>query len=208
VRLPAAIAGTLTVLVLYLAVRRTLDPGLAILSAAVLAVSPWHIRMNRIGFRAVLPPLVVLLVMIAVERGRFSPMWFPVSGLAAGLAMHTYSAASLFVPPVEAAWTWRCRKELRRSPGFALGGTAIATVVTRPVLKMLVSPICTARPTLLLVDSPWLFVTNCASYFSPTFLSSAEAQIRGTVIPESPISTCWRWTHCGPGRRSCFGGPD
>ena len=170
VRLPAAIAGALTTLLLFCAVRMTVNQRLAVLSAAMLAISPWHILMSRIGFRAVLLPLLVLIAVVAAERGRARPGWFLVSGLAVGLSMHTYVAAALFVPPVAVAWIWRCRAELKRSLGIALASATVAGVVAAPVVMMWASPIGLARPSLLLVESPWQFVVNYASYFSPSFL--------------------------------------
>jgi hypothetical protein len=104
---------------------------LAVLSTALLAAGPWHIPISQTGFRDVLLPMMVMLAVIAAERRRSRHLWFLVIGVPAGLAMDTYSAAPLFVPPV-AAWIWRCRRELRYSPGFALGGTANAAAVTVP----------------------------------------------------------------------------
>ena len=170
VRLPAALAGTLTILLLFSAVRLTVEPRVAFLSAAVLAISPWHIVMSRVGFRAVLLPLLMLVAVVAAERGRARSHWFLISGLAVGLSMHTYVAAALFVPPVAAAWIWRCRNELKRSLGIGLASAAVAGAVAAPVVMMWVSPIGMARPSLLLVDSPWQFVVNYGSYFSPSFL--------------------------------------
>lgn len=170
VRLPAAVAGTLTVLLLFWAIRLTLDLRVAVLSAAVLAISPWHILISRIGFRVVLLPLLVLVAVSAAERGRTRPGWFLVSGLAFGLSMHSYIAAALFVPPVAAAWIWSCRAELRRSPVYAVGGAVLAVVIAVPVVLMWASPVGLARPSLLVVSDPWQFVVNYASYFSPSFL--------------------------------------
>ena len=136
VRLPAAIAGALTTLLLFCAVRMTVNQRLAVLSAAMLAISPWHILMSRIGFRAVLLPLLVLIAVVAAERGRARPGWFLVSGLAVGLSMHTYVAAALFVPPVRGHLDLALSGKLKQDLGIALASATVAGVVAAPVVMM------------------------------------------------------------------------
>ena len=59
IRLPAAIAGVLTVLGLYLLVAELFGDGAGLLAAFLLATSFWHINFSRIGFRAILAPLLL-----------------------------------------------------------------------------------------------------------------------------------------------------
>lgn len=64
VRFPAAVAGVLTVWGIYLLVAELFkerDEGyaIALLAAFLLAVSFWHINFSRIGFRAILAPLLL-----------------------------------------------------------------------------------------------------------------------------------------------------
>ena len=108
VRLPTAIVGVLTVLVTYLLARKlfeTEDSRLAqwtgLLAALFLAVSFWHLTLNRIGFRANYLPLAEVLCFFflwrAVESRR---VWdFILSGAFLGLSLHTYSSGR-FVPIV------------------------------------------------------------------------------------------------------------
>src|SRR5208337_3538781 len=59
IRLPAAVAGVLTVLGTYLLVAELFGDGPALLAAFLLATSFWHINFSRIGFRAILAPLLL-----------------------------------------------------------------------------------------------------------------------------------------------------
>ncbi|MFN2289834.1 MAG: glycosyltransferase family 39 protein [Anaerolineae bacterium] len=104
VRLPTAIVGILTVLVTCLMGRKLFakeDPSLAqwtgLLAALFLALSFWHVTLNRIGFRANYLPLVEVLCFFflwrAVESRRV--LDFALSGIFLGLSLHTYSASRL-----------------------------------------------------------------------------------------------------------------
>jgi 4-amino-4-deoxy-L-arabinose transferase-like glycosyltransferase len=57
IRLPAAVAGVLTVWGLYLLVAELFGNGPGLLASFLLATSFWHINFSRIGFRAILAPL-------------------------------------------------------------------------------------------------------------------------------------------------------
>ncbi len=57
VRLPAAVAGILTVCGLYFLVSRLFGYDVGLLAAFLLATSFWHINFSRIGYRVILSPL-------------------------------------------------------------------------------------------------------------------------------------------------------
>lgn len=107
-RLPTAMVGVLTVLCVYFLALELLNHEderrsrwIAILSSLFLALSFWHVVLNRIGFRANYLPLVEVLCFLflfrALRRGR--PRDFALSGFFLGLSLYTYSAARL-VPVV------------------------------------------------------------------------------------------------------------
>jgi len=81
------------------------DPRLAqwtgLLAALFLAISFWHLTLNRIGFRANYLPLAEVLCFFffwrAVETRR--ALDFVLSGIFLGLSLHTYSSGR-FVPIV------------------------------------------------------------------------------------------------------------
>jgi len=63
VRVPAAVAGVLTVLGVYLLAAELFTGSIALLSAFLLATCFWHINFSRIGFRAILAPLCLTWAM-------------------------------------------------------------------------------------------------------------------------------------------------
>lgn len=116
-RLPDALLGVATVLLLYLWLRRQVNETVALLAAGVLAVDPWHIALCRTAHESGFTPFFLVLALLALHRagllpaeerlppseaaarqGRHCSWW----GFAAGfaLAMHTwaYPATRLFTP--------------------------------------------------------------------------------------------------------------
>lgn len=98
-RLTAAFIGLLTVAATYRLGREMLaDRRIALLAAALLAISFWHILFSRLGFRAISQPLLQALAVAALFRGLRSGRWpwLWLAGLLIGLTAYTYLAARLF----------------------------------------------------------------------------------------------------------------
>ncbi len=133
-RLSAALMGLATVAIAVWAVHELLHgqrdaDWVALLTAAFLATSFWHLILSRYGFRAVTQPLLQTLTVAALWRGlrpptpplRPSPSpqvwgegeglgvgkgglpWLLLAGLFCGLTAYTYLAARVFPIPLAAA---------------------------------------------------------------------------------------------------------
>lgn len=115
IRLPSALAGTLTVLVAYLLVgklfmagkKRTKDDGvevIALVSAFLLAVSPWHVQFSRAGFEANLAffllTLGAWLFILGLRRGFFLPLATAVWAL----SLYAYHGERVLVPLLGLVW--------------------------------------------------------------------------------------------------------
>jgi 4-amino-4-deoxy-L-arabinose transferase-like glycosyltransferase len=107
IRLPAAIAGILTVLGLYLLAAELFDAETGLLSAFLLSTSVWHIIFSRIGFRAILAPLFLSWAFWLLLRAfrtnnenkslASSSIYALVAGLVYGLGFHSYIAYRISV---------------------------------------------------------------------------------------------------------------
>ena len=98
-RLAAAFIGLITIAVTYWLGREMgLSRQVALLAAALLAVSFWHLLFSRLGFRAISQPLLQALTAAALFRGvrREKWLWLVVAGIFLGLTAYTYLAARLF----------------------------------------------------------------------------------------------------------------
>ena len=98
-RLAAAFFGLLTVAVTYWLGRELLaDRRMAVVAAALMAVSFWHLLLSRLGFRAITQPLIQGLAVAALFRGLHHGRrrWLVAGGFFLGLTAYTYLAARLF----------------------------------------------------------------------------------------------------------------
>lgn len=139
IRLPAALAGVLLVLAIFLVGRRALGMGGALLAAGAAASVPWLLHLNRIGFRAnLLPTLLTLwvwLLLRALQTNRWRD-WFA-AGVLLGLTAHTYLAAR-FVPILLLlflAYLARWHRETLRHALPGIGGmVTVAALIVLPLL--------------------------------------------------------------------------
>lgn len=110
-RLPGALAGVVAVALIYYLLRRRYGDPIALTAAAFLAVSPWHMHLNRLAIEAGTCPTLVLggLTLLSAagpfadedgpNRGRWRQLALLLaSGAALGLATWTYHAMRVFVP--------------------------------------------------------------------------------------------------------------
>ena len=100
---PAAVAGVLTVIGLYLLARQLFEKNaelIALLSAFFLATSFWHVNFSRIGFRAILVPLFLVYAFYFFVKGfrNKKNIWQVPAGIFFGAGFYTYISFRLAVP--------------------------------------------------------------------------------------------------------------
>ncbi|HRU54768.1 MAG TPA: glycosyltransferase family 39 protein [Candidatus Sumerlaeia bacterium] len=100
IRLPAALAGTATILMLYLLVFAwTGSASAALFSAGFLAVSPWHIIFSRWAAQGIFVPLCIATALFFFQIGiNHKPRHLILSALFFAIAFYTYEVARIFVP--------------------------------------------------------------------------------------------------------------
>ena len=143
-RLPAAIAGVLTVWLVYLAASRIMDRRGAMLALLFVALSPIHIQYSRQAHQGVcLVPFFVILIVWLVLRaidavgrqGQRAWISWALAGLAVGVSTNAYAGQrvtalllTLFVPIV-IAWTMRSHDRSWRAVCGAVAMFALAVGV-------------------------------------------------------------------------------
>lgn len=95
-RLPSAVIGILAIVAVYLLARRlTKKESVALMSALLLTVSPWHISLSRGAFEANLTsfflPLGIWAWLVSIEKPKYSWVW----GLILGLNLFSYHSARI-----------------------------------------------------------------------------------------------------------------
>jgi 4-amino-4-deoxy-L-arabinose transferase-like glycosyltransferase len=109
VRLPNAIAGVLAIVVVYFLVKKLIEElggtqfqlnpkAIALISAFLLAISPWHVMMSRGAFEANLTTLFLPLGLLLLVLGLKKPKYLYLGAIILGINMFTYHAAKLVTP--------------------------------------------------------------------------------------------------------------
>lgn len=107
-RLPSAVGGILTVLLIYFVGARLFGGATGLAAAAMLAVNPWHVQMSHLGLEAALSPLLIMVSLAAFlwahmpldddrQRGP-RPAVAALAGATAGICCYGYWAVRLFLP--------------------------------------------------------------------------------------------------------------
>lgn len=143
IRLTSALVGIATVAVFLLVCLRLFDRRAAMLTAILLAVGKWHVIASRIGLRAILVPLWIVLVLWALEaavRNRTLDRAI-IFGVVLGLGFYTYPA--FWVVPFCLVLVWMAsrrneattRNGQRSAWSLLLIGTAAALVTMLPLIR-------------------------------------------------------------------------
>lgn len=99
VRLPAAILGTLTILLVFILVNLLFkDRKTALIAAALTAFAPWDIQYSRMAFEAILLLALFLGGLICFFKGLTNPKWFILASILFSINLFTYNTAKLFEP--------------------------------------------------------------------------------------------------------------
>ncbi len=101
VRLPSAILGTLTVLLMYLLTYQLFkDKKTSLIAALLTAFVPWNIQYSRMAFEAIAMLVFFLGGLICFFKGLVKPKWLILSAILFSLSLFTYNTTKLFVPIV------------------------------------------------------------------------------------------------------------
>ena len=98
IRLPQLIVACLSIWVMYLLVRRTVNERAGLFAMFMLAICPWHIMMSRWGLESNLAPGFLLFGLYFFVAALDEPRLLPVSALMYGLSLYTYATVWIYVP--------------------------------------------------------------------------------------------------------------
>lgn len=141
VRLTSAFYGVLTVAALYLLAKRLFDDeAVALGSAAVLAILPWHIHYSRTGMgENVTFVFFLVLSLYLFYRGLERPKLWLLSGVSFAVTLYAYRSAWVTVPPLLIVLSVLYHRELWRQRRYAFAGFAIVALATLPIVWHLAS---------------------------------------------------------------------
>jgi len=183
-RLPSAIAGTLTVLfVMLVGYQLSKRWSVGLLAGLMLAVSPWHLDLSRVGHEAVWTPLLFLVGLYAflqaVERKR--PLWLFVAALAWVIDLYGYPIAKLFLPLMLVTLGCAYWKQLWSMRRWVLLATGCAALLLIPEFHLIITRFGDAgrlREISIFTNgfSPWWeqLLKNFVSYINPVGWVTAQ----------------------------------
>ncbi len=152
VRLPSAIAGTMTVLVVYLLVKELFKEaknysfgiwhlafGMPEIASLLLAISPWHIQLSRAGFEANIALFFITCGSFLVLRARTKHSLLYVCWIPFVLAMYTFNSARYFSPILGIGLITFIWKEIVLYRKQFIAGLIIGFILLLPIFPHLVS---------------------------------------------------------------------
>ena len=136
IRLPSAIFGILTVLAVFFLVRELFKKNnLALLTAFLLAISPWHIQFSRVAFEANVGVALNVFGILFFLKAFKKPWFLFLSFLMFGLSLHIYQSEKVFVPLLIGILVYSFKKEfslIRKK--YIYISTIIFTIICLPLI--------------------------------------------------------------------------
>jgi 4-amino-4-deoxy-L-arabinose transferase-like glycosyltransferase len=188
-RLTAALVGTATVVLLFLLARALFDPPTALVAAAILALSPWHVCFSRWAQQGIFLPLLFTLAAWGVVQLRKG--WGPglaIAAAAIALAAYAYSVGRALAPPFLLLLVLVARAEIARRKRWAVVAALVLAVLVAPTLWFVVRHadqaqarfrrISIAQPGRAPAEVVGRFLLNYARHFDPVYLAA-----RGDALP-------------------------
>jgi len=140
VRLPAALIGTLTVLLTFFLARSlTGQTSVALWAMTLMAFSPWHVVFSRWAQQGIFVPFFVTCGLLAFlriqdDKSRRVAGFLIVSAACFGLGFYSYSGAQpfllLFLPVTALVW----RREIARRRRASLAAFLVLAILMAPTL--------------------------------------------------------------------------
>jgi 4-amino-4-deoxy-L-arabinose transferase-like glycosyltransferase len=144
-RMPAAVGGVISVLLMFFVGARLFDRWTGLVAAGLLALNPWHLQISRYAFEASLVSLLILLSLAALiwaglpltdnDERPPRPWAAAGAGLLIGVSCYGYWAVRLFLPLFLISMVvanWRVWWDYLVKPrGFvAIGALALGAAIT------------------------------------------------------------------------------
>lgn len=146
VRITPVIYGTLTVLLLYFLVLEMLKrKDVALLSAFLLAVSPWHIQLTRGSFESSFSLFWFVMAVWLLVKGLKKPTWIVASMVPFVISIYTYNTARVFTPMFLFVFYLINAKFMLKNFKYAFLGFATFVVLALPIVPFVLSGGASAR---------------------------------------------------------------
>jgi 4-amino-4-deoxy-L-arabinose transferase-like glycosyltransferase len=146
VRFPSALLGSLTVLVTYFLVKRIFYSSkqkvlYALVSAGVLAFSPWHIMLSRAAFEANVATFFLITGVWAFLSAIQDKKWLlSVSAVSFVISLYTFNSSRIVAPILVGVLVIVFHKILWKMKKQALVSAVIGVILVAPLIPFMLSP--------------------------------------------------------------------
>lgn len=158
VRITPVIYGTLTVFLIFFLGRALFKSNLSgLVSAFLLAISPWHIHLTRASFESSQAVLWIVLGVWFLIKGFEKEKWFIYAMIPFAISVFTYNSARIFSPLFLLTVLFIYRKKLIRVKRVVIISIIIFIILLMPLTPFLLSGERGARYKLVsITDDPGL----------------------------------------------------
>lgn len=143
VRLPSAIMSVLTVIATYFLVKELFKNSTALLASFLLAISPWHIYISRLGHEVnagltfVIFAILFLLKAMNNYQNKFLLL---ISSVFFGLSLYTYQSEKIFVPLILFVFIFIFRKQLLKIKQKVFISLIFGILLILPIILATLTP--------------------------------------------------------------------
>jgi 4-amino-4-deoxy-L-arabinose transferase-like glycosyltransferase len=151
VRFPSALFGSLTVLLTYFLVKELFfnweeKEKLALWSAFILGISPWHIMLSRAAFEANVASFFIIAGVTAFLRGvRKESWWLILSAMCFALSLQTFNTARIVSPLLLLVLVFVFRKQLWVKKKWLILSGIAGLLIVLPALSFYFTPQASLR---------------------------------------------------------------
>ncbi len=150
VRLPSAIFGIISVLATYFLIKELFghkssiinhkSEAIALLSAMLMAISPWSIQFSRVGFESNVGDALNILVALFFVKGLKKPWMLLLSAFFAAASIYVYQSEKVFTPLFVLALALIYRKQLFAiSKKYITSSVILGLLLIAPMFLFIVS---------------------------------------------------------------------
>lgn len=144
VRLPSAIAGILAVIFVYLLSKKLFvlnrkSETIALLSALLLAVSPWHLQLSRAAFETNIALTLTVAGIYLLFAAKDIKIFALIAAPILALSFYFYYSSYTLVPLIIVAFLLIYREQVAKNIRYYLAGITIALFVVTPAISQLLT---------------------------------------------------------------------
>ncbi|MBI3342497.1 glycosyltransferase family 39 protein [Candidatus Curtissbacteria bacterium] len=173
VRFPSALLGTLTILVTYLlALKIFQNKKIALLSAFLLAIDPWHLQFSRYDHEANFMVFWSILGVTTYLYGKRSQKGLVLTAAFFGLALNTYHGAKIWIPLILILLAVTNFKSLLKFRKKLILPVVVFLIFTIPIISNFQNSLIRGQSVGIFSKKDFLqtFISNYLSHYNLNFL--------------------------------------